>query len=246
MTRRFNSLVVAAVLGTSTLATVSAEACGGRGGSPARRGGSFGISYGRGGSYGFGGYAPAPRVRTAPVYRPAVSYQPTPQPVVRYQPAPAPVVTPPVATVTRPAPAVAAPPAPMAESPVSPSDQSAEASALQMLASLNDSAAPPTIPEFSAATDSNAMPHVGTWTVNLPGNQSVTLQLDASGRFSWTATKAGQSSTFQGQYRLEQGKLTLVRDNDLQQMKGSWTGQGSSFTFTLDGTNNGGLCFQRS
>ncbi|TWT78929.1 hypothetical protein CA13_03260 [Planctomycetes bacterium CA13] len=132
-----------------------------------------------------------------------------------------------------------------------------ESSALQMLASLN---APATenaattasqIPEFTAAASptSTSQPvasHVGSWKVSLPGNQSVDLKLNNDGSFAWTATKEGKSSSFSGQFRLENGQLTLVRSNDLQQMTGTWTGSENSFTFKLDGATNGGLSFSRS
>ena len=82
--------------------------------------------------------------------------------------------------------------------------------------------------------------------MNLPGNQSVELSLNENGTFRWTATKQGKSSAFEGQYRLETGRLTLVRSTDLQQMAGSWTANGEKFTFKLDGTKAGGLAFARS
>ncbi len=104
----------------------------------------------------------------------------------------------------------------------------------------------PQIPDFAPA-DSNTDPaHVGTWTVNLPGNQSVQLVLNGDSSFTWTATKNGNSSNFQGQYRLESDRLTLVRSNDLKQMSGSWTVSGEGFTFKLDGATTGGLSFNRS
>lgn len=137
------------------------------------------------------------------------------------------------------------------------SQASAEASALQLLASImttdqggsaNTTAAAntPQIPEFGPA-NSNADPvYVGTWRVTLPGDQSVELALNADGGFTWTATKNGNSSNFQGQYRFDNDRLTLVRSNDLQQMAGSWTVNGEGFTFKLDGATTGGLSFSRS
>ncbi|MGI9473723.1 MAG: hypothetical protein ACR2NZ_19435 [Rubripirellula sp.] len=130
-------------------------------------------------------------------------------------------------------------------------------SALQLLASMNTPAmtqptspAPTTaaqdtnqIPQFSTPTDPAAGIHVGTWKVALPGNQSVQLTLNDDRSFSWTATKQGRSSSFDGQYRLESGRLTLVRSSDLQQMAGSWTGQEAKFTFKLDGATTSGLAF---
>ena len=72
------------------------------------------------------------------------------------------------------------------------------------------------------------------------------MKLNSDGNFTWTATKDGKSSNFQGQFRLESGQLTLVRSSDLQQMTGSWAGAENQFTFKLDGATSGGLAFQRS
>jgi hypothetical protein len=131
----------------------------------------------------------------------------------------------------------------------------AEASALRLLASItqpessdtNSASDSPQIPQFGPAksTASSEPEHVGTWKVTLPGNQAVQLELSQDGSFIWTATKNGKSSRFQGQYRLEDNRLTLVRSTDLQQMAGSWTGSGNGFTFKLDGATNGGLNFNR-
>ncbi|WP_442507789.1 hypothetical protein SH528x_006723 [Novipirellula sp. SH528] len=142
-------------------------------------------------------------------------------------------------------------------SPPTSQPQSAEASALQMLASISSPAESQTeessavealsqVPEFTAASSTTAGTHVGNWKVNLPGNQSVELTLADDGNFSWTATKDRKSNSFSGQYRLENGQLTLVRSNDLQQMSGQWTGSEGNFTFKLEGATNGGLNFQRS
>ena len=131
---------------------------------------------------------------------------------------------------------------------------SAQASALRLLASISkpkakaETAVPsdvPAIPEFKPASTSTPA-HVGIWSVTLPGNQSVQLTLGEDGTFKWTATRQGKSSTFDGQYRLEDGQLTLVRSKDLQQMKGAWKGDGDQFTFTLDGSTTGGLAFKRA
>jgi hypothetical protein len=129
--------------------------------------------------------------------------------------------------------------------------QSNEASALQLLASIageeeSTSSATTSIPEFTPASTPTASPHTGSWKVSLPGNQQVELALNANGSFRWTATRDGKSTSFEGQYRLESGRLTLVRSGDLQQMAGTWTGQGSNFTFKLDGATNSGLAFVRS
>ena len=131
-----------------------------------------------------------------------------------------------------------------------------EMSALQMLASINEGnpgtmAAPveaavqAEVPEFAAAAMQTTMPHAGTWRVTLPGNQTITLALSPDNNFQWNAVKDGKSSSFQGQFRMESGRLTLVRSNDLQQMSGSWNGEGTNFTFKLDGATTSGLAFVR-
>lgn len=122
-----------------------------------------------------------------------------------------------------------------------------------MLASLTLDPAPEadtasnavSIPEFTAAKPAIANANIGTWKVSLPGNQSVELILNDNGQFTWTATKSGAASTFSGTYQLENGQLTLVRANDQQQMRGTWTASENGFTFKLDGATTGGLAFTR-
>ncbi|GAA5506513.1 hypothetical protein [Novipirellula caenicola] len=224
-------------------------------------------------------YAPScPTSRyAAPVYSQPAPSQPfpsqsiPPQPQQSFQPAAAPTGAPSnlaangasqgrpsQPTPTQPAGSAATAPAAAPAQSTSPRSQpasqpqSAEASALQMLASINNADSSPAeetqslVPEFTAAAATTGGDHVGSWKVNLPGNQSVELILEADGKFSWTATKDGKSNAFSGQYRLEDGQLTLVRSSDLQQMSGQWTGSEGNFTFKLDGATNGGLNFQRS
>jgi hypothetical protein len=266
MKRHFKTFVVAAAtLTATTLQTIPAEACGKGGGG---RGG-FSVGYGRVGI----SVSRAPVCRTVqaqpryvqpqPVYAQPVYAQPIPpQPIHTSQRAP--VVgqqgvpqSNPVVTSTRPAisPPNTAPAVqqPLASGNAAPANTAStnEASALQMLASISTNDTSPTqstaqIPQFTAATSATSNPHTGTWKVNLPGNQSVELLLNDDSSFRWTATKDGKSSSFQGQFRLENGRLTLVRSNDLQQMTGTWSGQDANFTFKLDGATTSGLAFIRS
>ncbi len=76
--------------------------------------------------------------------------------------------------------------------------------------------------------------------------KSLPIALNADNSFQWHAVKEGKASSFQGQYRMEAGRLTLVRSNDLQQMAGSWSGEGANFTFKIDGATNSGLAFARA
>ncbi|EMI54562.1 hypothetical protein [Rhodopirellula sallentina] len=137
--------------------------------------------------------------------------------------------------------------------------QPSEASALQMLASLSgnansnagNSAVSSSIPEFGrAASDTTAAatpaPHVGTWTVSLPGDQSVSLILNDDSTFTWSATKGGSTKSFNGEYRLDNDRLSLKRASDLQQMQGSWTASANGFVFKVDGDTTGSLNFTRS
>jgi hypothetical protein len=131
----------------------------------------------------------------------------------------------------------------------------AETSALQMLVSITAKRTTATetpagetaskIPPLTATPSAAEASHIGNWKVNLPGNQSVELTLNADGSFVWTASKDGKANTFDGQFRLESGRLTLVRSSDLQQMTGSWSGSEKQYTFKLDGATTGGLAFQR-
>ncbi len=152
---------------------------------------------------------------------------------------------------------------PNAGAPAASGAPQAELSALQMLASLNGDATGAAMAEVApqAAVEalavgaesmspnpsipSNAI-HVGTWRVALPGNQNISLALNPDHSFQWNAVKDGKSSSFQGQYRMEAGRLTLVRSNDLQQMAGNWSGEGANFTFKLDGATTSGLAFSRA
>lgn len=266
MKRHFKTFVVAAAaIAATTLQTIPAQACGPRGGGG--RGG-FSVGYGRVGisvsrapsyrSVHRPVYAQPRYVQPQPVYSQPVQPQPVfasqPAPVVRQQPTiqPSPVVrsTRPAVAPANVAPAVQRPLASTTARPANAANTN-EASALQMLASISNndaSAAESTtqIPEFTAASPETTNPHTGTWKVNLPGNQSVELLLNDDSSFHWTATKDGKSSSFQGQFRLEKGRLTLVRSNDLQQMTGTWSGQGTNFTFKLDGATTSGLAFVRS
>lgn len=88
--------------------------------------------------------------------------------------------------------------------------------------------------------------HFGTWVVNMNGNQMVKLVLQPNNTFVWIVIKEGKESRLEGQYRLDGERLVLVRSSDLQQMAGTWTGNGSNFTFKLDGVPDSGMPFVRA
>lgn len=88
--------------------------------------------------------------------------------------------------------------------------------------------------------------HIGTWVVNTGENQFVKLVLQPNNTFVWIVIKEGKESRLEGQYRMDGQRLVLVRSSDLQQMAGSWTGNGSNFTFKLDGAPDNGLPFARA
>ena len=99
------------------------------------------------------------------------------------------------------------------------------------------------IPQFAPSVSQS---HIGVWKVDISDNQSVKLTLNADDTFVWTATKQGKASTFNGEYRLKDGLLKLVRKGDLQQMSGTWKGKDSQFIFQLQGSSTAGLGFTRS
>ncbi len=89
--------------------------------------------------------------------------------------------------------------------------------------------------------------HVGKWTAQLQNGSKVELALQPDGRFSWVATSGEKVSSFEGDYTVSGGSLTLVRSSDNQKLIGSMTPSGaSSFTFKLTGTKDAGLNFSRS
>ena len=124
---------------------------------------------------------------------------------------------------------------------------SAEASALQALGGF----APP---QTTASQTTPGQPvqqtpvHVGTWTAQLGNGASVKLTLQTDGTFRWTATNAaGNNSSFQGRYVVENGTLTLARSTDNQQLGGSMTVSGlNAFSFKLADSNAAAIEFQRS
>lgn len=122
-------------------------------------------------------------------------------------------------------------------------------SALQILGSMSSAAGDmrqPVENVAGVATASQIPPsHFGTWVVNMNGNQMIRLSLNQNNTFVWSVIKDGNESRLEGQYRLDGQRLILVRSSDLQQMAGSWTGNGSNFTFKLDGASDNGLPFAR-
>ena len=138
----------------------------------------------------------------------------------------------------------------------------AQSSALAALASLTNQSstgnsapaktvdATTDVPQFAPATTAAAKTsgdHVGIWTSTLPSKAVITLSLNQNNLFAWQVRDAsGKVTKFEGQYRINDGRLTLVRSQDLQQMAGTWKTNNSGFTFKLDGSNNSGLEFRKS
>lgn len=132
------------------------------------------------------------------------------------------------------------------------SAQNAEASALAALASIAEAAATPVPAKSESAprpvadqTSLGGQAVVGRYRATLPSKVAVELVLKSDGTFSWTVKSDRQSTAFSGQYRVGEGRLTLVRSRDLQKMAGTLSVDEGGFTFTLDGSNNAGLAFQR-
>ncbi|MDV6029724.1 MAG: hypothetical protein F9B45_06365 [Phycisphaera sp. RhM] len=263
MKRTAKKLFVAAAIAAVSIQSVpTASACGGRGGR---------VSY----APVYGGYSrAASNYRTTlPVTPPIHNARPSFNPPLHQTSHPA-AVAPPVSTAStvaavRPRPraqvalqtAAAPQPAGTASTVQSqPSSQTnattsavdAETSALAALASL--AASQPTTTTTPTATQPSAQPvaasaatpgHIGSFRATLPSNVTIELNLNGSGTFSWVVSNNGKTSQFSGQYRVTDGRLTLVRSNDLQKMAGKLTLGPNGFTFQLDGANNAGLDFKK-
>jgi hypothetical protein len=130
-----------------------------------------------------------------------------------------------------------------------PSYNDAQESALQALGGF----APPQAttsasPETMQQTVQTPQPSfTGTWTASLANGARVQLALQADGSFSWTAiNKDGQSSVFQGTYAVENGSLSLTRNNDGQKLSGTVTPTGTNaFSFQLSVAQSSSLDFVR-
>jgi len=104
------------------------------------------------------------------------------------------------------------------------------------------------IPSFTSASvaPQAVAPHVGVWQAQLPNNAAVMLDLRADGTFRWVATSGGKTSSFEGQYRMGQGRLSLVRSNDSGELNGSWVASSANAganRFKVDSSNDEGLSF---
>lgn len=125
----------------------------------------------------------------------------------------------------------------------------AQLSALQALGGF----APPEGADVAAAQGNQVQPPVqnplvGSWTANLSNGSRVQLSLQADGNFSWTAiNQAGNASTFQGNYAVGNGTMTLSRSTDNQKLAGSMTmTSAGSFSFKLSDAQAASLEFTRS
>ena len=156
---------------------------------------------------------------------------------------------PPIAAAGPVAPGVAqaGSPAPLNSSNMSAATADAQQSALQALGGF----APPQAAAAQSATITPADQGSvlsGNFTANLSNGARVELSLQADGRFNWVAVNnAGQSSNFQGTYRMDNASLSLSRSNDGQTLSGSLTTNGpNSFGFKLADANSSSLNFVRN
>ena len=113
--------------------------------------------------------------------------------------------------------------------------------ALQALAGL-DSAEP-----VNQASSQSAQPSVtGNYSASLQSlGATVRLSLNADGSFAWiVTTKDGKSSTFQGSFTVNNGRLTLAR-TDNTKMEASLTPTANGFSLKMVGQNASALSFVR-
>lgn len=143
-------------------------------------------------------------------------------------------------------------PATTAPAVQAPAAGNARMSALQALGGFAPPAAAPAQNEVAGPPPTESAPpapaHVGTWTATLGNGATVRLSLEADGRFNWIATNAsGSSSSFSGNYTVNNGSLNLNRSNDGQQLSGGMSIDGNdAFSFQVAGNNAAAINFARS
>lgn len=90
--------------------------------------------------------------------------------------------------------------------------------------------------------------HVGRWSAAAGNKAAINLTLNADGTFLWRAVNgSGSASDFSGRYQITQGRLTLTRATDGQNLSGSMQQTDSgTFRFQVAGTNAAALTFSRN
>jgi hypothetical protein len=116
--------------------------------------------------------------------------------------------------------------------------------ALQALAGLESSEPAQPVNQASSQT---AQPSVtGNYSASLQSlGATIRLSLNADGSFAWiVTTKDGKSSTFQGSFTVNNGRLTLAR-TDNQKLEASLTPTNNGFSLKMVGQNASPLSFVR-
>ncbi|HZZ72326.1 MAG TPA: hypothetical protein VFE24_08730 [Pirellulales bacterium] len=85
----------------------------------------------------------------------------------------------------------------------------------------------------------------GQYTATISQNASVVLNLQADGTFNWSASNNGKSSSFAGNYTIDNGTLSLMRTNDNQKLEGAFTPAQNGFNFKPRDAKDAGLNFVR-
>ncbi|MGB4707343.1 MAG: hypothetical protein WBH50_13450 [Fuerstiella sp.] len=141
---------------------------------------------------------------------------------------------------------------PQTVQPVQQPAVTAQMSALQALggfAPQQEIQQQPIAPQTAAQPIQHQAPvHVGNWTAKLDNGAQIQLALQTDGTFSWTATNPnGNSSSFSGNYSVDNGQLKLNRSNDDQQLGGTLKIAGTNaFSFQVAGNNAPAISFSRS
>lgn len=120
----------------------------------------------------------------------------------------------------------------------------ARMSALQALGGF----APPAVSPEPARQTAPQAAHVGQWSAAAGKNAVINLTLNGDGTFLWRAVNdSGSASDFSGRYQIDQGRLTLTRSTDGQNLAGSMQQTDSgTFRFQAAGTNAAALTFSRN
>jgi hypothetical protein len=86
------------------------------------------------------------------------------------------------------------------------------------------------------------------WTARPANTVSIVLTFESDSRFAWTQTIDGKANNFAGTYSLDNGMLTLSRDDNQQKLIGLVAANGNGFNFKLQNgdAKDPGLAFSRS
>jgi len=109
-------------------------------------------------------------------------------------------------------------------------------SALQALAAMGN--------DTATSSPAASVPFSGNFVATVANGATIRLTLNADGTFAWQANKDGKASSFQGNFTMQNGTLSLNRA-DSQKLEGALTMGNNGFALRLAGQTEMNLNFVR-